>query len=89
MPKRIYQPRTAGTIKVRLQHTDASNQVSCLLEELADGIDKTTLVSFTRPRLGTNPKYAGNQATAMYLEIDFETLKRMFDVLKIDVSTAV
>lgn len=58
--------------------------MSSLLEALADGIDKTKLAAFNRPRLGTNPKYAGTQATAMYLEIDVETLRRMFDVLKID-----
>jgi hypothetical protein len=83
MGKRIYQRKTDTTIKVRLQHTVPDDEISPLLEELADGIDKSLLCSFSRPRLGTNPKYAGNQATAMYLEIDFETLQEMFALLKV------
>lgn len=88
MSKRIYQPKTNTTIKVRLQHTEPGDELSPLLEELADGIDKTQLAAFNRPRLGTNPKYAGNQATAMYLEIDVEILRKMFAFLKISTHAA-
>jgi N-acyl-L-homoserine lactone synthetase len=38
---------------------------------------------FSGPRLGTNEKYDGNQATAIYLEVDAETLLRMFEYLSI------
>lgn len=83
MGKRIYQAKTNATIKVRLQHTDPSGDISPLLEELAASIDKTKLCAFNAPRLGTNPKYDGQQATAMYLEIDAELLLLMFCSLKI------
>ena len=88
MATRVYQPKTNTTIKLRLQHTEPNNQLSSLLEELADGIDKTLLSSFNRPRLGTNPKYAGNQATAMYLELDVEVLRKMFEFLKLSTHAA-
>lgn len=80
--KRMYSRKTPQTVKVRLQHTEPGDQVSSLLDDLADGIDKKKLCAFSRPRLGTNPKYAGNQATAMYLEIDIEILREMFGYLK-------
>lgn len=83
MPKRIYQKKTNTTIKVRLQHTEPGDLVSPLLSALAEEIDKTQLVAFSRPRLGSNPKYDGSQATAMYLELDFDTLERMFALLKL------
>lgn len=86
--KRIYQDKTNTTIKVRLQHTAPDDELSPLLEELADGIDKTQLVAFNRPRLGTNPKYAGNQATAMYLELDVELLRKMFEFLSVSAIAA-
>jgi hypothetical protein len=82
MGNRIYQKGTPQTVRVRLQHTEPGDVISPLLEDLADGIDKRLLVAFNRPRLGTNPKYADNQATAMYLEIDIRILKKMFGYLK-------
>lgn len=88
MGKRIYQKKTAKTIKVRLQHTEQGDEISPLLEELAEGIDKRQLVAFSRPRLGTNPKYEGNQATAMYLEMDVDVLRKMFQFLKLSTSAA-
>jgi hypothetical protein len=46
------------------------------------------IYQFNRPRLGTNPKYEGNQATAMYLEIDVAVLQKMFQFLKLSTSAA-
>jgi hypothetical protein len=89
MPKRIYQKKRPTTIKVRLQHTEPGDELSPLLEDLAEGIDKTQLVAFSKPRLGTNPKYAGNQATAMYLEIDVEVLRKMFQFLKLSAQSTI
>lgn len=86
MAKRIYKQQTTKQhiIKMRLQHTMPGDELSPVLEELASHIDKTQLYSFTNPRLGTNEKYAGNQATAIYLEIDAETLRKMFQFLTLN-----
>lgn len=86
MGKRIYRTKTHTTIKVRLQHTDPSGEISPLLEALSETIDachKDKLVAFNRPRLGTNPKYEGQQATAMYLELDYDVLRFMFSSLAV------
>ena len=84
MGKRIYMNKNGQpVIKVRLQHTAPDDEVSPVLERLAERIDKTKLYSFSGPRLGTNPKYEGNQATAIYLELDAATLLKMFDYLSI------
>lgn len=86
MAKRIYKKRSISTdiIKVRLQHTEPGDELSLVLEELADHIDKTQLYSFSGCRLGTNPKYEGSQATAIYLEIDAQTLRKMFQFLTLN-----
>jgi hypothetical protein len=83
MSKRIYRKKTNTTIKVRLQHTDPSGDISLLLKKLVTGIDKSRLVSFSAPRLGTNPKYDGQQATAVYLEVDYNILRVMFAALEL------
>jgi hypothetical protein len=83
MGKRIYRTKTHTTIKVRLQHTDPNGEISPLLAKLVTGIDKSRLVSFSAPRLGTNPKYDGQQATAVYLEIDYNILRVMFAALEL------
>jgi len=79
MGKRIYQPKTNTTIKLRLQHTDEHGDISPLLEAISDQLEeyKHLMVAFNRPRLGTNPKYEGTQATAMYLELDYALLQWM------------
>ena len=86
MAKRIYkkQSKHDAIIKVRLQHTAPGDELSPVLEELASHIDKSQLYSFSNPRLGTNEKYVGNQATAIYLEIDVETLRKMFQFLTLN-----
>lgn len=90
MTQRIYQQKHLGQdiIKVRLQHTAPGDQVSPVLERIAETIDKMKLYSFTNPRLGTNPKYEGNQATAIYLEVDVATLLKMFEYLSISQQAA-
>lgn len=66
-----------------MQHSDPSGDLSPLLDALSEQIEfnKDKLCSFNRPRLGTNPKYDGHQATAMYLEIDYALLQWMFAAL--------
>jgi len=84
MGKRIYQPRRNTTIKLRLQHTDPSGEMSPLLDALAEQLEqhKSKLVScYNRPRLGTNPKYDRHQATAMYVELDYALLSWMIQAL--------
>lgn len=82
MGKRIYQSKNGQpVIKMRLQHTEPADEISPVLETLAERIDKTKLYAFNGPRLGTNPKYKGNQATAIYLELDAATLLKMFEYL--------
>jgi hypothetical protein len=83
MPRQVYRKKTnqKNIIKVRLQHTAPDGDLSPILETLAAHIDRTQLYSFSGPRLGTNPKYAENQATAIYLEVDAQTLQRMFEYL--------
>ena len=85
MARRIYKKKQAGKalIKVRLQHTAGNDEFSPVLQRIAERIDKLKLYSFSGPRLGTNPKYAGQQSTAIYLEVDAETLLRMFEYLSI------
>ena len=82
MRKRLYQKKTNTTIKMRLQHTGTDGDISPLLETLAQNIDKSALASFSAPRLGTNPKYDGQQATAMYLELDYDVVKAMFLLIR-------
>ena len=87
MGKRIYKSRNGQpVIKMRLQHTEPGDELSPVLETLAERIDKTKLYAFNGPRLGTNPKYEGNQATAIYLELDAATLLKMFEYLSISQS---
>ena len=83
MPQRIYQQKHSGQdiIKVRLQHTAPGDQVSPVLQRIAETIDKTKLYSFSNPRLGTNPKEAENPGRAVYLGVDVTTLLRMFEYL--------
>lgn len=75
--RRVYRPRTKRTVKLRIQHTSEDGEVSPLLESISDRIDKRKLVAFRRARLGSNPKYEGRQATAIYLDCDFNTLERV------------
>ena len=90
MAKRIYRKKQLrdAIIKVRLQHTESNDQLSPILVQIAERIDKTKLYSFSNPRLGTNPKYKGNQATAIYLEVDAATLLKMFEYLSISQQAA-
>ena len=87
---RIYKSRNGHepVIKIRLQHTAPDDELSPVLKKLAEHIEKTNLYSFSGPRLGTNPKYAGNQATAIYLEVDAATLLKMFEYLSISQQAA-
>lgn len=88
MARRIYKKRTGSLIKVRLQHTAENNELSPVLERIDELIDKSNLYSYARPRLGTNPKYAGQQATAIYMEVDADTLLKMFKFLTLSTSAA-
>ena len=93
MPRRVYRKKTnqKDIIKVRLQHTAPDGDLSPVLETLAAHIDRSKLYSFSGPRVGTNPKYTENQATAIYFEIDVQTLQRMFEYLTfaLDLETGV
>lgn len=75
--RRVYRPRNKKTVKLRLQHTSEDGNISPLLESISDRIDKRKLVAFRRARLGSNPKYEGRQATAIYLDVPYETLERV------------
>lgn len=89
MGTRIYKKKNGQpVIKMRLQHTYPDDELSPVLERLAERIDKTKLYGFNGPRLGTNPKYKGNQATAIYLELDAATLLKMFEYLSISQQAA-
>lgn len=88
MARRIYKKKTCLPIKVRLQHTSPNNELSPVLERIDELVDKSQLYSYSRPRLGTNPKYAGQQATAIYMEMDADTLLKMFEFLTLSTTTA-
>ena len=83
MSKQIYQQRTleAQIVKIRLQHTATDDQLSPMLERLDELINKSQLYSYSRPRLGKNPKFVGQQATTIYMEMDADALLKMFEFL--------
>ena len=83
MAKRLYQSAGNAVIKIRLQHQAPNDQLSHVLKHLYENIDKSKLVGSTSPRLGTNPKYAGNQATAIYLEMNANDFIRLFNGISI------
>lgn len=79
MAKRIYQAAGDAVIKIRLQHKAPNDQLSPVLKHLYENIDKSKFVDTNSPRLGTNPKYIGQQATAIYLEMNASEFIRLFN----------
>ena len=88
MARRIYKKKTCLPIKVRLQHTSPNNELSPVLERIDELINKSQLYSYSRPRLGKNPKYVGQQATTIYMEMDADALLKMFEFLTLSTAAA-